>query len=141
MVSRAHLLPIIEPDSTFYMTWQVLNSMLVLFFLFEIPFLTFFEVSNEPNSHIFWVLVAAMVIYTLDMLISLNTAVYIQGNCYVQFLGILESDRKRIASHYLRNGFLVDIIPIIILGLQFFNRMTYYVGLLFYLKIYEILKL
>lgn len=57
--------------------------MLVLFFIFEIPMIIFFPIETAYNEELTYivqyVLLAAILIFALDILVSLNTAYYYQG--------------------------------------------------------------
>ena len=110
---------------------------MVLVLAFEIPFVTFFEpyINFDHSKKPYIVVIAvAVTMFLVDILISFNTAYYVQGK--------LEYDRKKIAWNYIYTGLLLDIVPICALSVQFFWAETifYYISPFFYLKLYEVFK-
>ncbi len=74
------ILPVIEPESLGYVYWQILNCLLILFFLFEIPFIMFFktEIQRDHINIIYLKLIILLgfLIFTVDIFVSLDTAIY-----------------------------------------------------------------
>ncbi|CAD8109610.1 unnamed protein product [Paramecium primaurelia] len=140
-----HKVKVLEPDSQFYIFWQVLNSVLVIIFFFQIPFVFAYQpliLENKSieyqNYQIFetYTLNLGLVIFIIDIALTFNIAYYKQG--------YLVSGRKQIALNYLRTYLILDLIPLCCLieyrTFLHYNRYFGFEIFLFILKIYEVFK-
>ncbi|CAD8122719.1 unnamed protein product [Paramecium sonneborni] len=135
-------LNVLEPDSQFYIYWQVLNSILVVIFFFQIPFMLAYQpliderLAYHFKFHAELSLYIGISIFVLDIIGSFNIAFYKQGQ--------LINGRKQIAINYLKTYFLLDLIPLLCLiefRLLLFNeRQLGFEQFLFLLKSYEVNK-
>ncbi|KAM3144614.1 hypothetical protein pb186bvf_003221 [Paramecium bursaria] len=128
---------IIDPDSLFYIIWQIANTILIIYFFFVIPFQMLF-IDYLPKF-LLWTQVAAIIIFLIDIFVCLNTSYYEQG--------YIERDIKKIQLNYIQNFLIFDVIVILILIILCFKYeetdlsvVQVSIYLLFYLKFYEVNK-
>ncbi|CAD8120265.1 unnamed protein product [Paramecium sonneborni] len=137
-----HKVKVIEPDSQFYIFWQVLNSVLVILFFFQIPFIFAYQplIQENQSDHYqvfeIFALSIAIFIFTIDITLTFNIAFYKQG--------YLVSGRKQIALNYLKTYLILDLIPLCcLIEYRVFLYKDRQFGIeifLFLLKIYEVFK-
>ncbi|CAK66420.1 unnamed protein product (macronuclear) [Paramecium tetraurelia] len=135
-------LKVLEPDSRFYLYWQVLNSIFVVLFFFQIPFMLAYQPlidEKKASRYQFYEefsLYVGITIFMLDILLSFNIAFYKKGQ--------LISHRKQIAFNYLKSYFSLDLIPLLCLiwyrFLLFDEKKLGFEQFLFILKLYEVNK-
>ncbi|CAK63765.1 unnamed protein product (macronuclear) [Paramecium tetraurelia] len=137
-----HKVKVLEPDSQFYILWQVLNSILVVLFFFQIPFIFAYQPliqenkSNDYQDFETFALNIAICIFIIDIALTFNIAFYKQG--------YLVSGRKLIAVNYIKTYFFLDLIPLCcLIEYRIFLHKDTQFGItifLFILKIYEVFK-
>ncbi|CAD8204999.1 unnamed protein product [Paramecium pentaurelia] len=138
-----HKVKVLEPDSQFYIFWQVLNSILVILFFFQIPFIFAYQPLIQKNKSIDYqfyetfALNFAIAIFVIDIALTFNIAYYKQG--------YLVSGRKQIAINYIKTYLILDLIPLFCLieFRIFLHQKNQQFGIeifLFILKIYEVFK-
>ena len=89
-----------EPDGTFRLIWDIVTMIFILYEMILIPFnLSFYVNSVDALTTISYVIDSFFIV---DMLLSFNTGYYSKGN--------LVKDRGRIARHYLRRLFWLDLV-------------------------------
>ncbi|CAK91106.1 unnamed protein product (macronuclear) [Paramecium tetraurelia] len=137
-----HKIKVLEPDSQFYIFWQVLNSAMVMIFFFQIPFVFAYQpLIKEKQSEDYlnfemYVLNLAIAIFIVDIALSFNIAFYKQG--------YLVSGRKQIALNYLKTYLFLDLIPLFcLIEYRIFLLSDTQFGIeifCFLFKIYEVFK-
>ncbi|CAD8202513.1 unnamed protein product [Paramecium pentaurelia] len=142
MSSYIHKVKVLEPDSQFYIYWQVLNSILVLCFFFQIPFMLAYQPLIDEKYAFHYKcyeevsLYIGISIFVVDIIGTFNTAFYKQGQ--------LISGRKQIAFNYFKSYFFLDLIPLLCLieyrCLLFNEKQLGFEQFLFILKVYEVNK-
>ncbi|CAD8113120.1 unnamed protein product [Paramecium primaurelia] len=133
---------VFEPDSMFYRNWQVLNSIFVVCFFFQIPFMLAYQpLIDEKEAYHYqyyeeFSLYVGISIFMMDIILTFNIAFYKQGQ--------LISNRKQIAINYIKTYFFLDLIPLICLieyrCLLFDEKKLGFEQFLFILKVYEVNK-
>lgn len=103
--TRAEFL--VHPYKNFKFIWDIVQLVLIIFWLFYIPLDVAFEETQKTEIYIFLV---SVVLFIFDVLINLNTSYFING--------IEERNRSKILSHYIKNSSFIDgitIFPLILL--------------------------
>lgn len=138
-------IPVLDPYRTFYNCWRVAMTIVIVFFLFEIPLLLGFTEDCTLRSiavylfiivsqGYFLVFVLASVLLFLDIIINLNLGYYQKG----LFVG----QRWEIFSMYARFDLYVDLFCVIIVQLTYFyySLALNIIKLLFILKVRQLAK-
>lgn len=105
---RLNHLPVIDPKSTFRITWDLAAVVLIVYTIFSLPFnLAFFWQDSESQDKIIWdvwtVIDLFIDIYFLtDVILNFNTGYIIEKD------EITVLERDRITVHYLRTWFVFD---------------------------------
>lgn len=83
MSKYMHKIKVIEPDSAFYIFWQVINSLCVVIFFFQIPFMLAYQplINGKTTDSLIthfemYSLDVALGIFSIDMLLTFNIGYY-----------------------------------------------------------------
>ena len=122
----------IHPFAKKKILWDIILFLNTLLLFFYIPFTMGFDFMHDDERDVFQR--CQFVIYLVDMLINLNTS-FIDN-------GVIIQDRMKVASHYISNFFIWDLLTIISLagkndfipqGINSGNQ-TIYLQLMFFTK-------
>lgn len=102
---------IIHPENKYYLIYQILLFVVILFNSIEVPYRVGFNA--EPDASWLFFSVLFDVIFIADIVINFFTA-------YYRHLDYLESDYKEIRNHYLKSTFVIDVISSIPIDLVFY---------------------
>ena len=106
MQTIAKKLIVFDTSSSFIAIWSIIQVMLILFFFFIIPLEKSFNFRfSEEFAEFSFIEMSALVLFSADVAVSLNTAVYIKGR--------LRKERSKIFENYLRTHCLRDSLSIL----------------------------
>ncbi|KAL4460502.1 hypothetical protein ABPG74_000253 [Tetrahymena malaccensis] len=121
---------VIHPDSKIKIIWDIIFILLMINMIIYLPLHNSFDIGTDFQNFICYQLVN--VIFPLEILLNLNTAIFKRGHIITR--------RKLIIRDYLRNKFVRDFIITLIFflnnGSQYFKYLDYIV----LLRIFDILK-
>ena len=98
--------PVIYPDSIFKIIWDILLVLLIIVNIFYIPMKLSFHFSTDGSyaSSLFLETVPTS-FFVFDIFLTFNTAFYHNGD--------IQTKKKEIFKHYMRNNFIWDLIVVI----------------------------
>ena len=106
-----NLLPVFKNSSGFIILWSIIQLFFILMFFFAIPLEICFNIKLAQEYIIFsYIETISVYFFFVDILINLNTSVYIKGE--------LIHDRKQIFKHYIHTLFIIDMISIFSIFLE-----------------------
>jgi len=118
-------LGILQLDDRFLVVWGLLKDSAIIYSLLTTMFFLAFE---EPGQGMFIVDVIVWAFFVVDIPVCFFTA-------YEDVRGRLVTSRQRIASHYVRSWFLLDLLAIVPLQFADWAEIEYYFRLVRLLKV------
>uniref|UniRef100_A0A7S3GCQ4 Cyclic nucleotide-binding domain-containing protein n=1 Tax=Palpitomonas bilix TaxID=652834 RepID=A0A7S3GCQ4_9EUKA len=97
MSNRKHM---IDPDSSFRKTWDLIQAVLLLYVATVVPY----RIGFERESSLGWFIVDLMIdmYFLVDIGLNFRTSIYKQG--------ILVSSKKEVAFSYMKAWFAIDLV-------------------------------
>ena len=132
-------LNVMTPDKKIRMFWDFLIGFILIIQMLYIPvFVSFLQEFDDPFddsfSDFFFIIENVMIIlFFFDIFFNFLTGFYHKG-LYID-------DKKKIAKHYIKKQFFIDIIPLSFLILVFWQRKSKYFSLFFMINIVKIKKI
>lgn len=129
--SRDLPMGILHPHNSFLIVWGLFKDSMIIYSLVTTMFFLAFEM---PGQGMFIVDVIVWAFFVVDIPVSFLSA-------YEDDKGRLVTNRRRIASHYLRSWFLLDLLAVVPLQFADWAEIEYYFRLVRLLKVSSALNL
>ena len=99
----------------FMILWNIFSALLTLMYLFIIPLeLSFSANLSQEFEAVADLKIASAFLFTLDLMLNFNTAIYIKGKLCI--------DRKEIIIYYLKNEFIIDLLSQVSIVVNLFKQ-------------------
>ena len=98
-------LKLISPENKMIVAWNSLIVICSVFLVIYIPFVIAFEINDNESNLIMYI--TFLLVFVIDLIIHLNTALYNNGNLII--------DRSKIIKSYMKGWFFIDVLGILAL--------------------------
>ena len=122
-------LKVLNPSKRFKIYWDILNLLLTFFQFFIISIDLTFNISIV-SLYFSFINPIFILFFTFDILINLNTAIFLNGRLMIE--------RNVILKNYFKNGILFDILTCLCI-FQLFPRTIF--DLIFFIRIFKFRKI
>ena len=116
------------PDKKIRLLWDTLIGLILVFQIIYIPIYVSFTQEHEadasPGQGAFIAEKTICILFFFDIFFSFVTGYYKKG--------VYVDDKKKIAKHYLRRQFFLDLIPLIFLVMVFWDGRSKFFSLVFF---------